>query len=228
MVAEMIKIIVFLIIAIGYSIYYFVTSDKETVLSMLYAVSLSYIAAFIFYLLQIYLPEKKRHNTINKVIMSRINHIIIKIDELCKEVLILYIPNFNGEINKELFIKSKIKCNYDDRTTVLDLRDIVDFSRIEDRQYKTLRELALETIKSYEENTSFLYKTFPDYLGDNVIDILEKMNRSLFMQLVPFQLQVRAKCDFPDGSMYAGLCELNGELKFVIEKIKTKNTCKVY
>ena len=47
-------IVIFLGMALAYSICYFVVSDKETILSMLYAVALSYIAAFIFYLLQVY------------------------------------------------------------------------------------------------------------------------------------------------------------------------------
>ena len=211
----------FLVASLVYSISFVVKTDKETISSMLYAVALSYIAAFIFYLLQIYYPGKERQKVVNRIITSRLNNIVYKIEELCKEVAKLYIANYGNTISPEIYMKNKFKCNYKDRALKLDLGRAGD-PNIDTNSYcKTLGELAMETIRAIKDNTEFLYKTFPDDLTSDIINILENISHSMLMQFVPLQLVTPLNCDLPDESIYAGICSLNNELKSAVEDIKS-------
>ena len=118
-------IVIFLGMALAYSICYFAVSDKETILSMLYAVALSYIAAFIFYLLQIFFPERKKAKSVKKIIKSRLVNIIIKVDELYTELFKLYIPNYDNTIDINKHMKNLLKYDFNDYTEIGDVKKFI-------------------------------------------------------------------------------------------------------
>ena len=209
------EISIVLLMALIYSIFYMLHHNDETILSMLYAVALSYIAAFVFYILQVYYPARKRLRTVNQVIKTRVNNIIKKIDELYNQLFKLYIPNYNEGVEKDANMQHLLKFNFDDRTTIVNVKRIRNLATIEKNAYKTLRELVQELIYIYKDNSDFLYKTFPEYLSENLINVIEKINSSFFMHTMSFSVQSPIRCDFNDckPNLFEDFWKLRNELK---------------
>ncbi|MBR4313448.1 MAG: hypothetical protein IKP66_00895 [Lachnospiraceae bacterium] len=211
----------FLVVSLIYSILFVVKTDKETISSMLYAVALSYIAAFVFYLLQIYYPEKKKVEIINKIIKSRVKNVVVKIKGLYDEMFKLYIPEYSDNINVDLYMKNLLQFKFDDRTSVCNIRRVDNLRSIKQSSYMTLREMTQEMIFVLKENIDFLYKTFPNYLPTELIRVFEKMNDSLYLHAMTFNMQTLLPCDFTEcePNLFEDFWNMYKELKACCDKI---------
>ena len=220
----MILIIFFLIISTIYSLWYIINSNTNDLCSMFYAVALSYIAAFIFYLLQVYFPESKKTNSVNRIVKSRLESIVNKVEELYKELFKLYIPNCNKDTDVVPLMKNLLNIDLNDYTTIGDIEKINSSYNNGQNKYKTVKEVTTEMVLTFVNNMDYLYKTFPGYLSSEVIDILEKMRHSLFMQIVPFQIKHSVNANFSslNQNIFEEFWCMNNELKQCKNRIISK------
>ncbi|MDB8794618.1 hypothetical protein PN290_01545 [Romboutsia sp. 1001216sp1] len=137
--------------------------------------SLSYMGGFIFYIMQVYLPEKKEKFNIKKGIKSKVLDIIILLDYPNKQVY--YLLN-NYYIDKE-------EMNID---LIKDISDKIDlfsegYSMNNDgEKIPFLEELNINN-KKLSNKINSLYKSYGMYIDSELIEILDEVEELLEFNL---------------------------------------------
>ena len=212
-------------VCILYLFYYIGKTADSSVYSIIYSISLSYIAAFIFYIFQIVLNEYKRTKSINKVVKSRLGYIIKRVDKLYGELIKLYANGINIENELDSALE-QIQSNFslNDISSVANISKIRNIGELNNKDNnKTIRDLIYETIYVLDKNSEFLYKTFPEFLPEEIIDLLENMKDSRFVSLFSLMIKTQPSMDLHIDenctNLFKDFWELNEKLKELTNNI---------
>ncbi len=223
-----ILISIILVFAIFIVISYIITKDMpelfryaEDIYNVLFQLSIGYIISFVFYVLQVYIPNVKQTKYTNDCINSRLFTIISKMEELFTRISKLYlkrndIENFSSEDFLNLF--RSIKQN--DYTSALK----PDRMGTEKEHY-TVKEWILYCVEYIEHEIDAIYKYYPLYIDSDLMKHLESiLNSGMHKSMARLYLQIPPEnCPFDKAeseTFFSSYYNLENELKFLLNKRK--------
>lgn len=150
--------------------------------SLLNNISISYLAALVFYITQVYLPQYKQKQQANACIRLRIENVIMRMDEIFDQLGSKYIDNYRSEtITDEILLNILQKINVNDRVSVLNPnRD--QSTKVCDENYFTVKEWIISRIEFVENEIDNIFKYDSSYITPELMKGLEDILQSTMHQ----------------------------------------------
>lgn len=139
-------------------------------------ISASIFAAYIFYLFQQYLYERRRRKVVNPIIVKRISYIIVNMDKAIYELSNVYIKNHVGTDFSDDDLHLMLKLNFDDESTISDAASLLT------GQCKkiVMRDWLLQCSSRVESEIDRLYRHYGSDIPLDLNDILESIISSKY------------------------------------------------
>ena len=143
--------------------------------SLLNNLSISYLAALIFYVTQVYIPQYKQNQQAHECIRLRIENVVCYMGEIFDKLGDKYIENYSrGVITEKMLLDMLQRINVDDQVAVLDPRKSV----FDEGGYFTVREWIISRVEFVEHEIDSIFKYYPIYITPELMKTMEKILRS--------------------------------------------------
>lgn len=172
--------------------------------------SVGFIISFIFYITQVYVPNRKRDKSAKKCVCTRIDNIIKEMNNSISMLAQCYIPNHNVGTYTEEELKQLMNLKFSDFVNVTNAATLNRF---------TVREWINKCINDTETEIDKLYKYYPNYITAELMDVLEKVINCTYHRVMSI-LVTNSNVTF-SGSNDCFFVEYY-ELMKVLKEIKTK------
>ena len=190
--------------------------------NLFFQLSIGYVISFIFYVMQVYLPNLKQMELANKCINNRIETILSKMQQLFLRISVLYLKRSDLEYFSDAdFLNLCSSINQDDYTSALKLDRIGS-----EQQYYTVKEWILYNVEYVEKEIDSIYKYYPLYVDSELMKIFEQilnstMHKSMARTLLQMPTeQLTFSCTSED-SFFQPYYNLMGQLHEILTKRKT-------
>ena len=154
------------IISISYAITYNMPDyfGIEGWYSLLNNLAIGYLAALIFYIIQVYIPQYKQNQQVYACIQARIENIVRHMKEIFDELGKRYIENYSEKgITDELLFDLLKRINSNDRVQVLNTARLSS-TTVTDGDYFTVKEWIISRLNFVEHEIDSLFKYYPSYM----------------------------------------------------------------
>ena len=189
------------IISISYAITYNMPDyfGIEGWYSLLNNLAIGYLAALIFYIIQVYIPQYKQNQQVYACIQARIENIVRHMKEIFDELGKRYIENYSEKgITDELLFDLLKRINSNDRVQVLNTARLSS-TTVTDGDYFTVKEWIISRLNFVEHEIDSLFKYYPSYMTPQLMKTLEEIMQSTMHQnLGRSLLQMPAGISFAD------------------------------
>lgn len=181
----------------------------------------SVIAAFIFFVLQIYIPEIREKKIVYPNIRNRLAFIIAKMNGCFVELGKLYVPENKADGYSTEELKMMMSFNLNDKTSITKFNEI----HTEEDMYNpskrfALGEWLLQSIVVCEDEIDRVYRHYGNYISVEVGDCLERVLQSEFHAKIKFFTKSKREIDFSQANNFIGdYWDLKCELEQIVEKI---------
>lgn len=192
-------IFAFFIISIIVIAAYYLTMDlpelfkgAERWFNLFSQLSIGYIINFIFYVTQVYIPNNKRDSMARKNVSMRIKQIVGNMRRNISSLAEIYLDGHAGEdyTKEELFALSQMKLS--DKVKVVK----ANMTTKDNFVYFTVREWLGECIRKTEDEIDKLYKYYPTYISEELMQGLEDVLNSTYHTAMKTMLVVPGEVDF--------------------------------
>ena len=146
--------------------------------NVLFQLSIGFIINFVFYITQVYIPQRKLTLQANNCIRARIQEIAHRMNEIFLELGKKYIGEYDENcITSEILLNALRKINFNDRISVL-YPSRLNLGKIDDNSYFTVKEWILTRIEFIEHDTDALFKYYATYITPDLMKILERIPKT--------------------------------------------------
>lgn len=220
---------VILIIALVIVISFILTKDNPELFkhandfyNLFFQLSIGYIISFVFYVMQVYLPNLKQSELANICINDRIKTIFSKMQQLLSRISMLYLNRSDLEYFSDAdFLNLCSSINQDDYTSALKLDRIGS-----EQQYYTVKEWILYNVEYVEKEIDSIYKYYPFYVDSELMKIFEQilnstMHKSMARTLLQMPTEQLTFSSTSEDSFFQPYYNLMGQLHEILTKRKT-------
>ena len=185
---------VILIIALVIVISFILTKDNPELFkhandfyNLFFQLSIGYIISFVFYVMQVYLPNLKQSELANICINDRIKTIFSKMQQLLSRISMLYLNRSDIENFSDTdFLNLCRSLKQDDYTSALKLDRIGS-----EQRYYTVKEWILYNVEYVEKEIDLIYKYYPFYIDSELMNIFEQiLNSTMHRSMARTLLQI--------------------------------------
>ena len=176
-------IFAFFIISIIVVAAYYLTMDlpelfngAERWFNLLSQLSIGYIINFIFYVTQVYIPNNKRDSMARKNVSIRVKQIVGNMRSSLSSLAEIYLDGHTGAdyTNEELAALSQLKLSDNVKVVKANMTTKDNFV------YFTVREWLGECIRKTENEIDKLYRYYPTYISEELMQGLEDVLNSTY------------------------------------------------
>ena len=145
---------------------------------VLFQLSIGFLVSFIFYIMQVYIPQKKLTEQANKCIQDRIQNIVDKMEDIFRRIFEKYDGTYNEEsLTCEKFLEMLHKIRTLDRINVI-AASRSHSGQIDENSYFTIKEWILTRLDFIEHDIDCLFKYYSAYVTPELLNVLEKIIHS--------------------------------------------------
>lgn len=177
--------------------------DSEKIWELVFAICASILAAFIFYVIQVYVPEQKKKTTITPIIHRRLMTIFQTMNGGIDTLGKLYVPHHSEGMYSEEECKRILDLNLDDKVGVKKFnlyRNPEDV--LSDELKFTVREWMLNMVTKVEEEIDKVFSYYGEYMTVNLDISLESVLQSDFHRIAKFFCRGSVPVRFSEGNNY--------------------------
>ncbi|MBR6124765.1 hypothetical protein IKQ19_14410 [Candidatus Saccharibacteria bacterium] len=147
-------------------------------LNVLFQLSIGFIINFVFYVTQVYIPQRKLTLQANSCIRARIQEIVRRMSEIFLELGRKYNGKYDeNDTTSKILLEILRKINFNDRITVLNPSRL-NLNNIDDNSYFTVKEWIITRLEFIEHDTDALFKYYTVYITPDLMKILEKIPKT--------------------------------------------------
>lgn len=159
---------------------------------VLFQLAIGYIINFMFYVTQVFIPNHKRNEMVEKCIRNRIEQIIKDMRDLIDKLSQIYLPDHKvGEYTKKDLALLLKKLDFADEVKVAKISSMPN-----QMKYFTVKEWMYKIIKDVEMEIDQLYKYYAVDISPNLMDVLEKILKSNNHVHMPLFMESRVGVTF--------------------------------
>lgn len=130
--------------------------------------SLSYIGCYIFYIFQVYIPEKKKEYRANKIVYPMVRLIEKKMDGHINYLFNYYNITINSNCIEDSFKELHEKFNLDDLTYLFD----------KNGNQLTIKGYILKYLNELDKDINYIYSSVGPYMSLELVEILNMIKKS--------------------------------------------------
>lgn len=167
--------------------------------SLLNNISVSYLAALVFYVTQVYVPQYKQKLQVYACMRLRIESVILHMGEIFDKLGNKYIKNYNREaITDNILLNMLHKINVTDRVDVIHPNRIYSLPAGEENHF-TVKEWIISRIEFVENEIDNIFKYYPSYVTPELMKTMEEILHSAMHQNLG-----RSLLQTPNGISFSG------------------------
>lgn len=180
----------FLISAIVVALYIITKHEQEwfahaeDCFNLTFQLCVGFMISFIFFVMQVYIPRRKKLQLVNRCISSRINGIVEQMRDVFYEIGKIYIPEINKNKLTEndcLIIQQKI--NFNDITYVINPSKIHMYG-VGIKAHYSVKEWLIANVEKIEREFNKLFKIYFLYIDSDLMILSEKISSSYIHSLL--------------------------------------------
>lgn len=186
-----------LLISVIVVVLYIITKHKpewfahaEDCFNLAFQLCIGFMASFIFFVMQVYIPSQKKLQVVNKCISSRINGIVELMRNVFYEIGKIYIPGLDknnltdGDCSNILH-----KVNFDDKMDIINPSKILSCGTEEESHF-SVKEWLIKSVGSIEREFDDLLNCYALYITPDLLKLSDQIsNSNLHYYLVKMNLQ---------------------------------------
>lgn len=156
----------------------------KEIINVVDSVALSYIAAYIFYILQVYIPDRQNHKKVNQNIWVYVNQIVGEIDNAINLIAEQYIGHTSYErpFTKEEMLQKIVMNTGDILSNASDVNSLTFDKNGEPRwEHSDVRGWLLQETSIIETKIDKLIQTYGFYLSPDLLTGLENVRSTPLM-----------------------------------------------
>lgn len=156
--------------------------------NLLFQLSVGYIINFSFYVTQVYIPEQKRKQNINKCIRKKVNTILIYMKEPFDYMADLYSEHKKKDdyLDNEIF----------NITTNLNLDDIINKVNVRNNENFTMKLLISDDMIKLNNEKDKLFLYYSAYISEELMTALENITSSIYYTMMSISCSACAPSKF--------------------------------
>lgn len=149
---------------------------------VLFQVAVGFLVSFIFYIMQVYIPQSKQTLQANKCIQDRIQNVVDRMRDIFRRIFEKYDGVYNEEyLTSENFLDILHKIKTFDRINVVAASRSY-LGQINESSYFTVKEWILTRLEFIEHDIDCLFKYYSAYVTPELMNVLEKILQSVLHQ----------------------------------------------
>ena len=159
--------------------------------NVVFQISVGYIVSFIFYITQVYIPERRNRENINRCICIEIDRILMRVEELFSHIDMNHVikGKFTEASDEQLLVLLQ-SLKTDNRVSVLNPRRAYNPNNIKESEF-TVKEWIISRIEFIEGMIDGLRKYYPQYVTPELTNALDAIVYSqLHQSMCRVQLQI--------------------------------------
>lgn len=166
--------------------------------NLLFQLSVGYIINFMFYIMQVYIPNSKRNVTVQASISKRISMLIDHMNGALSRLAEIYIVNHKGPAyTEEELTQIMTKLRFSDKVKVLDAGRTTQNNNV----YFSVREWLIKCILDTEKDIDSLFKYYAADISVNLMEVLEAIPRSSYYSVMHTLLTSPNDVDFSEAAL---------------------------
>lgn len=172
------------LISVSYAVTYYMPDcyGIESWYSLLNSLSISYLAALVFYVIQVYIPQCTQNRQAYACIRIRIDDIVRHMKEVFDELGNRYVKDYSKrDITDELLLDILHQINLDDRVHILNCKRLFN-SNVNDESHYTVKEWIVSRMEFVEHEIDCVFKYYPSYVTPDLMKTMEEILHSFMHQ----------------------------------------------
>lgn len=150
--------------------------------SLLNNLSISYLAALVFYIIQVYIPQYKQNQQAYACIRMRIDNIARHMKEIFDGLGNKYIEDYSKkDITDDLLLDILHQIDANDRVHILNCNRISSLA-VNDGSYFTVKEWIVSRLDFVEHEIDSVFKYYPSYITPALMKTMEDILQSSMHQ----------------------------------------------
>lgn len=187
--------------------------------NVLFQLAVGYIINFMFYVTQVYVPNKKRNDVVQACIAKRISRLADDMNKSLSELVAVYTNKHTGTDYTEGELEQILhKLRFSDKTNVIDVRK----TKGANFEYFTVREWLAQCIFETERDIDNLFKYYAADISVELMETLEKIPRSTYHSVM--QILLAASNDVEFSGVASDANNFFVEYYNLIKELRQKNT----
>lgn len=180
-----------LLISVIVVVLYIITKHKpewfahaEDCFNLAFQLCIGFMASFIFFVMQVYIPSQKKLQVVNKCISSKIQGVVEQMLDVFFEIGKIYIPGLNRkELNEKDCLIIQQKINFKDMTEVINPSKIHMYG-VGIKAHYSVKEWLIASVENIERDFNKLFKYYFLYIDSDLMIIFEKISNSYIHSLL--------------------------------------------
>lgn len=162
--------------------------------NLFFQLSIGYIINFMFYITQVYIPNNKRDKKVKECISLRLSQLVRDMDASLLQLAAVYAKGHSGNEYTKDELDLLLKLRFSDEVNVLNASKSTTSNPV----HFTVREWIFKCITDVEKDIDNLLKYYAPEISVDLMDILEKIPRSVYHSAMPVLLVSPEEIDFSD------------------------------
>ena len=170
-------ILIFCCLYLYYFKYLFYGKALDVIANILFQISIGYLVSYIFYIIEVYVPQKNKEIIAIPEIKKHLRNIFQNMHSMLAELCKRYEPKQTPEtITNDELLQVLNKLNLTDPSSVANPNKFFLANGV--NKYYSIKELLLVKIENIDEEINKIFTYYNQYLSPRLMDILEEIASS--------------------------------------------------